>query len=262
MTTTATRTIAHAAAANPEEDCVPFEHAVALAVATKAEVVSVHASTDATDPAQLMSPRDVLDKAGSMVGIEHRKLVREDCEDPAGTSADMLAELKPDLVVLGTHQRTEVARWVLSSHADALVARLRAPTLIVPHGCKPFVHEGRIALAKVLVPAEDSSKAQVACAALTALLHDAGLPAGEVVVLHVGPKPLPVAELKLLSGWTSRSQHAQGNVPDTVRAAASDVDLIVMATHGQDSYMDAMVGTNTEQVFHGAPCPVLAVPLR
>ena len=71
----------------------------------------------------------------------------------------------------------------------------------------------------------------------------------------IGETPLP-------EGWTCRVERAEGAVPDAIAEAAVGTDLIVMATHGQDSLFDAFVGTNTERVFHAAPCPVLAVPLR
>lgn len=41
-------------------------------------------------------------------------------------------------------------------------------------------------------------------------------------------------------------------------AGEHDVDLIAMTTSG-GSILDAMSGTNTEQVLRRSPCPVLAV---
>lgn len=42
--------------------------------------------------------------------------------------------------------------------------------------------------------------------------------------------------------------------------AEFDVDLIVMATKGQDSVLDLLRGSTTERVLRGARCPVLAIP--
>jgi nucleotide-binding universal stress UspA family protein len=41
---------------------------------------------------------------------------------------------------------------------------------------------------------------------------------------------------------------------------AKESDLIVMATEERHGFVDAVRGSVTEQVFRGAPCPVLAVP--
>jgi len=42
--------------------------------------------------------------------------------------------------------------------------------------------------------------------------------------------------------------------------AEFDVDVIVMATKGQDSLLDMLRGTTTERVLRGARCPLLAIP--
>ena len=41
-----------------------------------------------------------------------------------------------------------------------------------------------------------------------------------------------------------------------------DVDLIVMGTHGTESFEDALIGSNTEKVVRHASCPVIAVKTK
>jgi nucleotide-binding universal stress UspA family protein len=50
---------------------------------------------------------------------------------------------------------------------------------------------------------------------------------------------------------------AAGVIVDT--AAASEVDLIVMSTHGRSGISRWLMGSVTERVLRNAPCPVLAV---
>lgn len=45
-------------------------------------------------------------------------------------------------------------------------------------------------------------------------------------------------------------------------ARESDVDLIVMGTHGRRGFRSLLVGSVVEEVVRTAPCPVLAVPPR
>ena len=45
------------------------------------------------------------------------------------------------------------------------------------------------------------------------------------------------------------------------RAKNDSVDLIVMSTHGRSGIPRMMMGSVTERVLRGSPCPVLAVPL-
>jgi nucleotide-binding universal stress UspA family protein len=48
-----------------------------------------------------------------------------------------------------------------------------------------------------------------------------------------------------------------GSIVDT--AAAEGVDLIVMTTHGYSGFTRWMLGSITERVLRGAPCPVLVI---
>jgi nucleotide-binding universal stress UspA family protein len=53
-----------------------------------------------------------------------------------------------------------------------------------------------------------------------------------------------------------------GEVVGTIvhMAEAIDADVVVMATKGRDGFLDALRGTQTEQVVRSVSCPVLAVP--
>ena len=44
-------------------------------------------------------------------------------------------------------------------------------------------------------------------------------------------------------------------------AKKEHVDLIVMSTHGRSGIPRMMLGSVTERVLRGSPCPVLAIPL-
>lgn len=254
-------TIAHAAAAHRDEDRVPFEHALALALASQARLVSVHAGNEPDVEARLFGADEIL-RAWSHAGqIAHEKVIHTCCDDPVDTTLDALRRLQPDLVVVGTHARTGIARWMMASRAEALAENLPSPTLVVPIGARPFVERGKLRLRRVLVPAGDPKSAKAACDALSRLLARSSLPPGEVVLLKVGDGAPELPELPLPDGWLCQVKRVQGPVAEAITEAAQDVDLVVMATRGQDSFFDALVGTHTERVFHAAPCPVLAVPL-
>jgi nucleotide-binding universal stress UspA family protein len=254
-------TIAHAAAAHRDEDRVPFEHALALALASQARLVSVHAGNEPDVEARLFGADEIL-RSWSHVGkIAHEKLIHTCCDDPVDTTLDALRRLQPDLLVVGTHARTGIARWMMASRAEALAENLPSPTLVVPIGARPFVERGKLRLHRVLVPAGDAKSAKASCEALSRLLARASLPPGEVILLKVGDSSPELPELPLPDGWLCQVKRVQGPVAEAITEAAQDVDLVVMATRGQDSFFDALVGTHTERVFHAAPCPVLAVPL-
>jgi nucleotide-binding universal stress UspA family protein len=50
--------------------------------------------------------------------------------------------------------------------------------------------------------------------------------------------------------------------PHILAAAARQIDLIVMGTHGTSGFEHFMLGSVTEKVLRKAPCPVLTVPPR
>ena len=74
--------------------------------------------------------------------------------------------------------------------------------------------------------------------------------------------------------WLSKLAGRHGNHPDTVEvivgttaneilqlAEKTDVDLIVLGTHGQHS-LGLMLGSTANAVLHGVPCNVLAVRVQ
>lgn len=254
-------TIAHASAARRDEDRIPFEHALALAAVSGGRVVSVHAGSEPDAADRILGADEVLREWGVDRVVRHEKLVHECCDDPVDTTLDALRRLGPDLVVVGTHARHGIARWMMASRAEAIAENLPMPTLVIPTGARSFVHDGVPKIERVVVPAGDARSAKAACEALARLLISAAAPVGEVILVQVGDAP-PIEGVPLPPGWTCRTVQTSGSVPDAIASAATAADLIVMATHGQDSLLDALVGTRTERVFHAAPCPVLAVPLH
>ena len=54
----------------------------------------------------------------------------------------------------------------------------------------------------------------------------------------------------------------QGEVVEQILQVAAErsADLIVMTTQGHHGFLDALRGSTTERVLHGARCPLLAVP--
>lgn len=63
--------------------------------------------------------------------------------------------------------------------------------------------------------------------------------------------------------WDSQAIVAMGEVHTQIIkvAQAQAADLIIMATHGRGGVTQAILGSNTERVLRGSPCPVLAIPV-
>ena len=63
-------------------------------------------------------------------------------------------------------------------------------------------------------------------------------------------------------GSGSSAAFVEGDVVDEVirQAQELDADLVVMVTEGRHGLLEALRGTNTEQVLRRLECPLLMVP--
>ncbi|KAB2654131.1 MAG: universal stress protein [Verrucomicrobia bacterium] len=261
-----------------EGDQHAFEHALRIALAARGELNLLHvADRDETaDWTDFPSLRAILEAWGvvpkgsrhadvATAGLRARKVIRQ--TDGVGAAiAATVADDHPDLVVLATHQRTGLGRWLYQAIAEPIARESRAMTLFVPRRVLGFVRgdTGRIALGTILVPVDREPHAQPAVDAAAALARTLGCKEVHFIFLHVGPESdAPRVQAPTDPGWTSETESWEGAVVEHIldAAEANEADLIVMAKRGQRGVLDALRGSTTERVLRGARCPVLVVPV-
>jgi nucleotide-binding universal stress UspA family protein len=190
-----------------------------------------------------------------------------------------------DLIVIGTHGRTGLARWIQGSVAEEVLRRATVPVMLIRDVEVFNVYESP--LQRVLVTTDGSSLSRDA-------LHVArDFVAGhrtELFVLHVMPDPgLPPAvgptpidqkalrrDLELESGLILNeairelkfpraqplliAEHGR-YVSEAIVHTARDhgIDLIIMATHGRSGLDRFLVGSVAQGVSCRAEVPVLLV---
>lgn len=257
MTTPLNR-ILHAASAT-DEDRVPLTYAATLARAAGAELVSVHAAEPGDEGGAIMDANECLAAVGEPTGLKHERRFHSCCDDPIDTLLDAVKELKPDLIVMGTHTPGPLSRFVFDSHAEAIAANTAIPVLVIPLDGVADVKDAVFRLARAVVPAADPPAAVAAIQALGWLAAATGRKHGQLLCVGVGTTPS--GELEPPPGWTKTTLKGTGSVVDTLARTSESSDLIVMATHGRDSLMDTLFGTKTEQLLHKAPKPLLTIPL-
>ena len=246
------------------EDRVSLAHCVALASASSAELVSLHANDDPESSSAMPSAEDMLSEWGKDSDVSFRKVVHNCCDDPVDTVLDAVRKLEPDLVAAAAHERGIVSRIFGGSRSEALAHNLEIPTLLFPAHGKSFVDErGTLNLRRMLVPAGDPEAAQLGVHRAAWLAELAGVEALEVVVLHVGDEhDVPAVRLPERPGWTMTVVNTKGSdIEQAIVDHAKDACLIVMATRGVDSVSDVVRGSHTDRVLHKARCPLLSVPL-
>jgi nucleotide-binding universal stress UspA family protein len=211
-----------------------------------------------------MLPAEATAEQVTQLGVRILKAQRAD-RDPVRAIARYVAEHRPDLVVLATHQRHGLDRLLHKPVAESIARAARAVTLFVPRGVSGFVNErtGEIRLRNILVPVDHSPNPQAAADAAAGLARALGCGEVHFIFLYAGKDgDMPRVNLPEQPGWTSERRTWDGAVVDHILSAAvaDEADLIVMATHGHDGFLDAIRGSTTERVLHETCCPLLAVP--
>jgi nucleotide-binding universal stress UspA family protein len=258
-----------------------FAHALKIALQSKAELELVH-----VHPHKLGNERDVhwtdfpgvrdtLARWGVLpadasredvgkLGLRVKKILSAE-SDPLEAMITYCNDHPPDLLVLGTHQRDGLSRWLHKAVAEPLARRSRAMTLFVPESAGGFISatSGAVSLRRILIPVDHAPSAQTSLEEAYSLA--AGLERRGVVfrILHAGTaEGMPALSLPHRLGWRWEESLVPGDPVERIlkEAVSWSPDLIVMATQGHRDFLDALRGSTTERVLRAVHCPVLAVP--
>jgi nucleotide-binding universal stress UspA family protein len=171
------------------------------------------------------------------------------------------------MIVLATHQRGGLERWLSKTVAEPLARRSEAMTLFIPRKGRGFVslENGAVTLKRILIPIDHVPRPQTALRRAFLLARGLDCAAGEFRLIHVGnPGTAPRIRLTEHEGWSYEIIVRQGDVVDQIleEEAHWRPDLMVLATQGHMEFLDALRGSTTERVLRRVHCPVLAVPAR
>lgn len=256
---------------------IAFVHALKLALVAGAELDLLHVSPKGRKPDWTEFPgiHQTLHRWGVLPnrspsaaprgsGLRSGKIVAID-RDPVRGALDYLRGHATELLVLATHQRRGIDRWLHKAAAEPLARESGTLTLFLPRRATGFVsHDtGGVTLQRVLVPVDHTPAPQAAADTVEALLRGLGSPGGTVRILHIGEeRAMPEVWLPDPAARRWELVARPGNPVDEIIAAATAwaADLIVMTTEGHAGALDALRGSTTERVLRRAPCPVLAVP--
>jgi nucleotide-binding universal stress UspA family protein len=256
-----------------------FAHALKIALAGRTKLYVLHAGAggeDAVDWSAFPGARRTLVRWGALpegssttdvgdkLGIHLAKISARE-SDPVRAIVRFVDDHNNDLLVLATHGRDGLPRWLHGSVAEPVARKAEIPTLFMPPGARGFVdpESGALEPLKVLMPIDRRPSPQAALRVAERLCRT--LAASEVALqmIYIGePVDMPAVALEGNSPFTVTRSARPGSVVDEILAAAAETqaNLIVMATAGHQGFLDALRGSTTERVLRHAPCPVLAVP--
>lgn len=180
---------------------------------------------------------------------------------PADGIRQLAALKKADLIVMGTHGRSGLNRWMLGSVAERVLRESPVPVLTVRSAPRETIR-------RVLCPVHDTelSRRALNFAAGLATCFDAGL-----TVLHVH-EPSGSNPVSDLCSWVPAEERSRCSIQELVRqgdaaeeivklAAAEPYDMVVLGAARRRFFEGMILGTTTLRTVRHAPCPVLTVGL-
>ena len=197
----------------------------------------------------------------------------------------MVSELDADLLVMSTHGRSGVGRFMLGSNASAALQVSSRPILLFrPQAAASAAPQVR----KVLVPLDGSGFAE---RVLPWMQDVAAVVDCEFILLAVPEVPEPAMYGAMAEAVDDLRQRAEANSqryltqlterltdlglrvrpvvggsrPATTileMAEQEQVDLIMLATHGRGGIDRLVMGSVADRVVHHSTCPVFLLPVR
>ena len=185
-----------------------------------------------------------------------------------------------DLLVMGTHGHTGFKQLLLGSVTEKVVRESPIPVLTIH---KDY---NKIEIKEILVPVDLSKQSQTAINQGKAIAQEfkATLEFLHVVEMEAHPEFYNISFEPILKENPQLAHHITGNMIKATGIAKdqatyavkegkvykeikkyadnSQIDLIVMGTHGRDDLGDFLLGSNSERVLRIATCPVLTMRQR
>lgn len=200
----------------------------------------------------------------AQLGLQVKKVVRSG-KKAVPVISKYVADHEPDLIVLSTHQRKGMARWLNDPTAEPIARSSKVATLFVPRQVNGFVSKetGKVLLKRILIPIHPDPLPHGAIDAAVRLAEICQCEEVTFTTIYVGNEgDQPSVDIPLREGWQVEHLVQDGDVVEHILSCSEErhADLIVMATQGQSGFLDALRGSTTEQVLQQAKCPLLAIP--
>ena len=191
-------------------------------------------------------------------GGEVESLVRS-CEFPHLAILSEAQKLHPDLIIMGRHGRTGLARLMMGSVTARVIGESPVKILVVPQ-------EAELAFDRILIATDGSPDSRAAWEEALALAWRAGATLIAICAARdereLGMAREIVGRLKdEAKGVNLETLTPLGQPEEAIIAAAQDkkAHLIVLGTHGRTGLKRLLMGSVAERVIGQAPCPVLVV---
>lgn len=186
--------------------------------------------------------------------------------DPVSEILKHLSVHRPDLIVIASHHRAGIDRWLHQDISKKIARSSHTSCLFVPHGSDGFVarKDGSIEMHKVVVPIASEPDAVAAIAQSWAFASLLDCKSVTATLVHVGDDENILRNLTIpdIDGWTWELVTEDGDPATQILKTADErrADLIALTTQGHHGFLDALRGSTSDKIVEKASCPILAVP--
>ena len=200
---------------------------------------------------------------------------------PAEQILDFAEKQRIDLIVIATHGRSGIQRWVLGSVADKVVNATKQPVLLIRARGVHHHDADKVKTGRILLTLDGSKESE---AVIPYVQELATRLKAEVILFQVVPPPSPVITIpgetmqipytpaqvelwkadalayleKMADEFKSRrikarSEVKEGDPAQEIIAAADEAkaDLVAMSTHGRSGIRRWALGSTAGKVLHG-----------
>jgi nucleotide-binding universal stress UspA family protein len=270
------------------EQALPFAERVARVAQSRvilARVVPAFSAAETSTEASIaLTAREYLEEIASRLRrAESTVEVAVPKGDAAAQIVGAVAAHGADLIIMSTHGRSGIGRWLYGSVADAVIRLARVPVMLIPSDVSvPWPTDRRF---QIVVPLDGSllSEAVLGPAVELATRLDAEVILAEVVtwppLVYSDPIELlpydPEEQLAEARGYLADVATRLRNTGASVRCLADvgrtpaetivrlardeHADLIAMATHGRSGVARVVLGSTTTGTLKHAGIPLLIV---
>jgi hypothetical protein len=171
-------------------------------------------------------------------------------------------KIGPDLIIMGRCGKTALARILMGNVTARVIGHSPVNVLVVPRG-------GAIGFQRILVASDGSPYSEAAWELALSMAKQAK---SQLIAVAVAPEEGDIIEAQAIihrmltaanrAGMPLKGVSPQGVAPDAGivhQAIKNEVDLIIMGSHGRTGLKKLLMGSVTERVIGGSPCPILVV---
>ncbi len=200
-----------------------------------------------------------------------------------------IAENSYDLVVLGSHGKKGIKKW-LGSVSRKVISKSSIPTLIVRPSKNPQIITHREK--KELLIALDGSACSYNAIKKTCEIFELSNKEINLLTVRPGPESLPL-EIAMDNEWLEKCLDKQKEIANEILDKAENIlssknirakdknslegdaadkileystriesDLIIMGSHGREGVSDILIGSVSKRVLDHSYIPVLIIPLK